>query len=179
MPFTRILNVRFVKAFFALVLGLFGFALAQETLLTVWPLLIVYLMFVWKEFATHEPLAFATSSPLSVFRKVFVGLLEIALYFLLALSFTYPVRFVLLMGSFLLIEAAGYVLELVWQRSSLPLRRKVKMNVTELVLALATLPAMYLAYTRIAFIFWGILATDVTIYFVIFRQVGKGTTLPA
>lgn len=171
MVFPLSLDVRTLKALGAVLLGGAALMLAPTNLLTTWPLVVVYLMLVWKEYATYGPRLSGERPGLSILRIIRVAA-EITVYALLALSFPRPLRFAVLMAVFLLVETVGYGAEALRYVDCVPFRRRVKMSAAQFVLALAVLLGIALAYTQMALVFWGILATDVTLYFVIFRGVG-------
>ncbi len=165
-------GVRFLKAFYAVALAAIGLAFGHPALLVVWPLFVVYLMLAWKEYATYEPLFQKGQSRVRMLWRGTMFAAELAVYALLAASFPHPLRFAVLMSAFLLIETIGYAAELATHKDCVLLRRKMKMNIAGLLLALVVLVSVHLVYTQVLLIFWGILSTDITLYFLVFRNVG-------
>ncbi|HQU08149.1 MAG: hypothetical protein B7X04_03960 [Parcubacteria group bacterium 21-54-25] len=164
------------KLITSVALCILGSIYAWKTLLIVWPLVVIYLMFAWKEYVSGQLLFKMTFSRWPL-REV-LTVTEIVLYFALAASFAHPEYFSILMLGALLFEALIYMLGLTITEESTSIYRKVKMNIVEALLALAAFIGMFFSYTQIVLVLWGIIVTDITIYAILFRKVYAARVVP-
>ena len=160
----------------AFALGTLGAVYAWQTLLVSWPLVVIYMMFVWKEYESARLLLKVLRS-----RRLARWALTAAepiLYAVLAATFAYPAYFAVLMIGALLFEALVFMLGFTNTEELASIQRKVKMNIVESLLALLAFVGAFFSYTQIALVFWGILITDITIYSVFFRNVYTVRAMP-
>ncbi len=160
----------------ALALGTLGAVYAWRSLLVSWPLVVIYMMFAWKEYASAPLLLKVLRS-----RRLARWALTVAdpvLYAVLAAVFAYPAYFAILMIGALLFEALVFMLGFTKTEELTSIQRKVKMNIVESLLALLAFIGTFFSYTQIALVFWGILVTDITIYSIFFRNVYTVRAMP-
>lgn len=155
-------------ASFFIVFGIVGITLALQHLMLVWPLIIVYGTLVWNGYASHSFVAKVIPS-----HTIIQRMLHAILFFLhlsLALSFSHPEYFSVLVLAFLLFETLTYVLRLPSVPRPALLFRKIKINMIESLLALLAFVGIFFEYTQFSLIVWSILLTDISIYSIFFRK---------
>lgn len=172
MSFPLTVRVRAVAVLGAVVAGVIGVVVARAAWLVEWPVLVVYLVLVWKAYAIDLVRAPADQTREHLVRWWTVAPLDATACVLLALSFSHPVRFAVLTSALLGVQAAVYASGVSLAGNHVWLRRVVKMHAVESVLALLVVPGIWLGYTQLALVFWGVLSTDIALYFIVFRSVG-------
>ena len=149
--------------------GIIGTTIVLPHLLLVWPLVVIYGVMTWQEYASRS-LVSKIIAPTTIIQRI----LHMALFLLhlsLAFSFAHPGYFSFLMLTLLLVETFAYTLRLPLAQKPAPLFRKIKINTIEALLALFAFAGIFFEYTQFTLIMWSILLVDISVYTILLRKV--------
>ncbi len=156
------------EVLFFVVFGIFGIVVALQHLMLVWPLIIIYGTMVWKRYASPSLIPKGILPHTIIQRMLYMVI--VFLHLSLALSFSNPGYFSILMGTLILFETLAYTLTLPFVPKPAPLFQKIKINIIEALLTVFALVGIFFGYAQLTLIIWSILLMDISIYFILFRK---------